>query len=367
MTVGEQDGARTGELPTRADDLSPPWLTRALRESGALSGGEVTDVVVEPCGTGQLGDCYRLTLTYAPSDGGPDHLVAKLAAQDPVSRQFGHLAGLYGNEVAFYRDLAHHLDVRCPEPYVADIDESTGTFVLLLEDLTPADECDQLTGCSLEAAAQAIDQAAALHGSSWDHPEVLDRAGSAEAYGLVAEMMGDLVTAFGDRYESALTERELGVLTGIVGHLGPWAEAMQAEARCLSHNDFRLDNMLFDGRAGEVPLTVVDWQSYCRAPGINDVAYFIGAGLPTATRRAHEQGLVRRYARAMAAYGVERPFEQWWADYRLHAVHGLVTAVHASVSVERTPRGDEMFLAMTRRHVEQMLDHDTLALLGAGG
>jgi hypothetical protein len=39
-------------------------------------------------------------------------------------------------------------------------------------------------------------------------------------------------------------------------------------------------------------------------------------------------------------------------------------AVAASMLVERTARGDEMFLTMARRHARHALDLDAAALLG---
>ncbi len=43
-------------------------------------------------------------------------------------------------------------------------------------------------------------------------------------------------------------------------------------------------------------------------------------------------------------------------DYRRYAYAGYVMAVGASMLVERTARGDEMFLTMARRHAAQIED-----------
>jgi hypothetical protein len=52
-------------------------------------------------------------------------------------------------------------------------------------------------------------------------------------------------------------------------------------------------------------------------------------------------------------------------DYRRHAYGGYIMAVGASMLVQRTPRGDEMFLTMARRHAAQILDLGSEALLAA--
>ena len=92
-------------------------------------------------------------------------------------------------------------------------------------------------------------------------------------------------------------------------------------------------------------------------PALHDVAYFIGAGLTAEDRRAHEETLVREYHRSLEAAGVTGyPWEQCWTDYRRGTFAGLMMAVAASMLVERTARGDEMFLTMAARHSRHVLD-----------
>ena len=55
--------------------------------------------------------------------------------------------------------------------------------------------------------------------------------------------------------------------------------------------------------------------------------------------------------------------QQLWLDYRRYAFGGFLMAIGASVMVVQTPRGDEMFLTMIRRHAAQIDDLDAAALL----
>ena len=97
---------------------------------------------------------------------------------------------------------------------------------------------------------------------------------------------------------------------------------------------------------------------------MSDVAYFIGAGLLPEERRVCEADLVRSYHRALVDAGVQDyPFERGWDDYRRGTWAGLIMAVGASMLVERTERGDEMFMAMAHRHARHALDLDAPALL----
>ena len=49
-------------------------------------------------------------------------------------------------------------------------------------------------------------------------------------------------------------------------------------------------------------------------------------------------------------------FEHCWDDYRRGAFAGFAVTVIASVIVQETARGNEMFTAMARRHARHALD-----------
>src|SRR5205085_1977177 len=55
--------------------------------------------------------------------------------------------------------------------------------------------------------------------------------------------------------------------------------------------------------------------------------------------------------------------EHCWREYRRQAFGGVLMAIVASMLVQRTERGDEMFMAMLARHSQQALDLDSEALL----
>lgn len=358
-----------GSISSTPDRITAGWLTDVLRQGGALGSAAVTDVVAEPCGTGQLGDCFRFHLRYdRDGDGAPPTLVGKFPSTDPVSRGYGGQVGLYRKEVNFYTHVAARLPIRTPHPYHAEIDDDGVDFVLLFEDLAPATACDQLTGCTPDQAALAVEQAAAMHAASWHDPELTAQSwlrGEPGRWMLIADVMPQLHDAFVERYGDVLEPRYLEVAARLREGIAGWLATL-AEPTCLWHLDYRLDNMLFDAKGGEIPLAVVDWQSVTLGPGVADASYFIGAGLLPDARRRHEDELMRHYHEALRAGGItDYDFDRCWRDYQVQAVLGFFTAVNASVNVKRTDRGDEMFLTMARRHGEQILDNATLELIGA--
>ena len=149
----------------------------------------------------------------------------------------------------------------------------------------------------------------------------------------------------------------------------PVLDAWSADRRPplgLVHGDYRLDNLLF----GDGTCRVVDWQTVELGPGDAGRSYFIGGGLAVEDRRAHEEDLVHLYYDELRELGVEGlSWDQCWEGYRRQAFHGILMAIAASMVVERTERGDDMFMAWLERNAQQVLDLDALALLpepGAG-
>ncbi|PRC45837.1 phosphotransferase, partial [Mycobacterium sp. ITM-2017-0098] len=130
------------------------------------------------------------------------------------------------------------------------------------------------------------------------------------------------------------------------------------------HGDFRLDNLLFK----DDDCVVVDWQVVQWGPALLDAAYFLGGSLNVKDRRAHEQELVRFYYDRLLAEGVSNfSWEQCWEEYRRQVFWGLAMAIVSAVVVERTDRGDEMFLNLFQRVCQQILDLGSLELLPEPG
>ena len=114
---------------------------------------------------------------------------------------------------------------------------------------------------------------------------------------------------------------------------------------------------MIDASASGCEVTVVDWQSITLGPPMNDVAYFIGAGLLPGDRRPVEEEIVRAYHGRLLETGIsDFDWPACWEAYRRGVFAGFGVTVIASMLVQRTERGDEMFVAMARRHARHALD-----------
>jgi hypothetical protein len=346
----------------RADEIDPNWLTAVLRNAGALPTGQVADFTRAPVGNGLVADSYRFALTYddAPPDA-PVSLIGKFPSHDPVSRKSGTDHLLYVREIAFYREMAATVAIHTPRAFATLIDPVTDDFVLLLADLAPARQGDQLAGCSLDDAAVAMAQAAALHAPRWgdDRLERLDwlAVRPAALGAMVDDMLPTIIGLFRERFAGMLAPEH----QALVDRLPATLVAMRGNRTApvtVVHADFRLDNMMFDVNGGAAPMATLDWQTVTAGAGLTDVAYFLSAGITPAERRQHEGELVRRYHAELLRRGVrDYGWEQCWHDYRRFTIHGIMMGVFSALSVERTPRADALFLRMTEGACQQAADH----------
>ena len=354
------------ELVSSPDHVTPGWLTTVLHAAGALpTEGRVVGSDATPVGTGQVGDSVRFRLQYEGA-AGPPTVVGKFPAADETSRQAAAATRTYEVETRFYQQLRDRVSITTPVPYVALLDLEANEFVLLMNDLAPAEQGDQLTGCDVAAAELAMDEVARLHAPVWDDATLADlpwlNRGSDESTAFYLQLMSTLYPGFLARYGDRVRPEVVEVGNRLVERL-PEYLTQRPGPRTAAHGDYRVDNMLFspDGTT----LTTVDWQTVALNPGVSDVAYFLGTSLDPELRATHERELVERYHERLLEGGVrEYPFEDCWDGYRRYAFAGFLMAVLASMLVGQTDRGDEMFMAMANRSGRMAAELDSLDLLG---
>lgn len=344
----------TTDLITSVDDITSSWLAGVLD----LTEVEIVDVVA--IGTGQMSQNHRITYTTA---GTPGSVVIKLASDDESSRATGVGMKAYHREIELYRHLAPRLGEGVPTCHLAVYDETTGYFTLLLEDKVDATQGDQIAGCSPEQAELALRTLARLqapllndlHVGNSDYlnlPNPIDQS-----------LMAMLLPGFLERYADRVTPEHAEVCRTFVAASDAWL-ADRRPPLGLVHGDFRLDNLLLTSTA----CTVVDWQTVSWGPAMLDASYFLGGSLTVDDRRRHEERLLRAYHDELVASGVQNfTWETCWEEYRRQTFLSLLMVIVAAMVVERTDRGDEMFLTVLDRACAQVLDLDSLSLLPPPG
>lgn len=347
------------EMISRPADMTPEWMTQALRASGMLAEGKVAALAFEFIGTGKIGDNARFTLQYeGAAQGAPETVVGKFPAEDETARSMAGAQGAYYNEVMFYRQLAGRTAMRTPTIYASLINEQRDEFILLMQDLAPAEPGSQLVGATLEQTRMVLGEAANLAAAFYADDSVasLDfvmspsRDGSGalaqqylqQCWPLFLERFGDSLTeeaqAFGFRYVNAHNHFA-------TRHPGP---------RTLVHGDLRIENILFTDQQ----CWTVDWQTPQESSPLTDISYFLGSSLEVDQRRAWERDIISEYRERLAGLGVVLGRDACWAQYREQAMHGLLLTILGASFSSPGERSDLMFRTVIQRQLQHCLDLD---------
>jgi hypothetical protein len=352
-----------GELPVlrRPEELTSSWLAEAL------GSGPIADFAVESIGTGQMSESRRVRVEYAPgADPGPATVVLKTASADENSRSAGVGLGIYDREVHFYRELAPRIGGPLAQCHAAVID-ADGWFTLLLEDVAPAVQGDQIAGCTVEQARLAIAELARLHAPLFADPQLGATPWLNQEMVLNQALMTQLFPSFLERHGERVAPEHQEVCRRFIASLDGWVSDRRPPLG-LVHGDYRLDNMLFGDEDAPRHFVAVDWQTVGWGQVMTDVSYFLGGSLAVEDRRAHEQALVREYYGALRAHGVRGfDWDSCWEGYRRQSFLGVLMTVGPAMLVERTDRGDQMFLVTLARYAQQILDLGALELLPEPG
>ena len=363
--TGDRSGTTVAGVGVQVYDvasLNDAWWSEVF--ATPVTAGEPSRI-----GDGLVGMNLRYSLT---GRGVPASVVVKLASEDPTSRATGMALRNYEREVKFYNEIASTVEVRAPKCHFAEWHAEAGDFVIVLEDMAPAEQGNQITGCDIGRARTAVAELARLHGPRWNDPTLWDvdwlqrrteSDGAAQLKGIYQMVKPGFLATFAESLERTAGDAGPALIDRLEQSLDGYVAAKD-EPFTVTHGDYRLDNMLFASAAGGVACAVVDWQTPGHGNGIADLAYFIGAGLLPEDRRHHEWDLVDLYVAGVESYGHRLDREWVRTHYRREALSGVVMAVVASQIVQRTDRGDLMFEAMATRHALQALDHGSIDLCG---
>ena len=346
-------------IPRGPDDVTPAWL-------GSVLGAYVADVDVTAIGTGQTGATYRVRAAYAADSDLPATFAVKLSAQDDAVRE--RVALGYRSEVEYYARVADRMSIPVPPCFYSEISDDGADFVLILADMAPAVQGDQIAGCSRQEATLAVEALAGLHGPSWCDPAWMDLPAvvmpkpgdddAAKGLGDISRMAADIVI---DRLGAQIAADDQETLVAAMSLVTPWLKA-EPKRYALMHGDYRLDNMLFD--PDRTRITIVDWQTVgIGLPG-RDLAYFTGTSLEPSVRSKMERELVERYHRTLLGFDVTGyDLDTCWRDYRLGLVQVPLLVALGTAFASTTERGDDMMMAMLSRGCRAIRELDTLELI----
>ena len=352
-------------IPDDGLHIDSGWFEALLRANGHHA--SIRSLSAEPIGAGLMGSNVRYRFDYSESGSDvPDSLIGKFPSTSNETVASEGVIPAYLREVRFYQDLAGTTGDILPASWFADVDERTGRFAIILEDLGPLRSLALVDGCSLQDAEAAMLMAAKLHASHWQDKLLeglswLTGGHSQPVEVLPLDMMRACWSEFKRRFGGLITPEQQQVGQQFLEVFPQWQAGCGGPV-CLAHRDFRLENVLFGAPGAPRDAAVVDWQLVAVAPPAIDVAFFIGSSLDEDLRRKGEASLLESYHKALVELGVEDyslgAFQQHYAWYSFWGINVAV----GSAMFAPTEEGNAMLLAMFRRQANLILESGYLEI-----
>lgn len=248
-----------------AEWLQLETLNEVLRAGHRWSSGPVVVTGTRLVGAeyGFSGRVYRIRLA---SDGdGTSSLIAKFEGAESIARA-----------VAFHEANDERLTDSVPMFFGATVDTASDQGVVLLEDIRPAVQGDDLVGCTKVQAMTIVRLVARLHAETWV-PRHVRPADSVESWAQrewESDRWNDRLTRASSRFPDHFDSEMLARLSGLVIEAADAYDTLMPGPRAWVHRDPHPDNALWrpDGR-----LVLLDWSNAMIAPPAVDVAVLLWA------------------------------------------------------------------------------------------
>lgn len=242
------------------------------------------------------------------------------------------------------------------------MDADCGHFLLLLEDLTAGRPGDSLTGCSKAEGELLLGQLATFHAQWWANPllsewkwlEVPDD-GFARWYG---EWIRSAWPLFRQKYAVLVTGWVADTAERAIQRIPNIFRKLAGSPATLVHGDLWLDNVCFD--LPDASLALFDWQLIGKAPGANDIAWFLVRSLPVSVRRANEDHLVRTYHDALVSEGIrDCSLSNLRLDMKLGFLTAFLDVIGSGINADSSSeRRRQLMRAWIERSIAMLEDHD---------
>lgn len=265
-----RSGRSIGNTREMSDSLDAEWLgVEAVNEVLGLglrwTHGPVTSIDAHVVGAdfGFSGRVYRLHLGL-DSDG-PASIVAKFENAEAIARA-----------VAFRNANELLLVGQVPTSLGARIDHASDRGLILLEDVSPATQGNDVTGCSEAQAGTIIRLVAMLHAHTWmtSHDRPNDSIAAWSERDWETDRWTDRLTRAAARFPGGFDTELSARLSAFPAEAADAYDTLQRGPRAWVHRDPHPDNALWraDGR-----LVMLDWSNAMIAPPAIDVAVLLSS------------------------------------------------------------------------------------------
>ena len=304
----------------------------------------------------------RLRLTYDGAAGAPELVFCKLPPTEPERRRTINATGMGRREAAFYDTLAGSLRLRTPAVHGVSLDEATGEFALLLEDLVTSGctVSDGTVGVAPDAAAVALEELADLHVRYADPARRDADAPWVQPAGPGSDYAIDMLRYGLEHHRDRLSDGFCAVAERYIADRFSLQELWHAGPQTIVHGDPHLGNVFDDhGRTG-----FLDWGLVMVSTPMRDVSYFLTMAMDVDDRRAHEVDLLRHYLDARGDDVLS--FDDVWLAHRQQSAYCVPASCQVVLFPEdATPARKVFAQAFLDRATAAVEDLDPLSAISS--
>jgi thiamine kinase-like enzyme len=262
-------------------------LTTALQSTGELEEGRrVASVEVMPISEENKGLMSTLGFLAMEFDGETSctkTMVVKMAvpASDFELRVLTKLTKMISTEIGYLQLNQQSTPiVRAPHLYYAHLEEATQSFVLLMEDLRPAQVRSQVTGCDVSDAERILRLLAKMHAAFWESKTIATKGFPVTAADHKSKRFVDMVVhdawpkflKWAKEVELANLEPCTAVGEEVVKSKRRWQQHMAVPPLTLVHGDSHCENFML---CDDDSVVAIDFQLCAIGQGAFDVANFL--------------------------------------------------------------------------------------------
>ena len=266
--------------PKHPDDITPQWLTYALRQAGVLTNSTVKSIKKDTMAEGKawLSTIVRVEAEYdSVEENVPTSFVLKLLSESRLSREARYELSAYEREINFYNKLAGKIPIRLPKLIYSE--NGYHSNLMLMEDLSYLTPGDQVIGMNQQQVLTTLESLAKVHGTYWNNP-ILDNL--------------------------------------------EWIP---------NTNNIEVD---YGESGSDEAVIILDWQFVIRSIGATDVARLIGGSELLSERSGRQFEALRFWYDKLLVEGVTNySWEEAQRDFRLGALSCLTFPVHFHKGIVR--------------------------------
>ena len=350
--------------PLHPEEITPGWITYALREGGLIEDSTVKDIEKETIGGGKgfLSSVVKVDLKYENKESGaPGSVVVKIEPENELYRNFTEKIHAFEREILFYKNIAKHINLRLPEVFYT-VDKPPA-YCLVMEDLSAYTPGNQVIGMHHNRVIDTVKIIARIQAEYWNNQKLDDLDWMPFTNSIIVN--DELWESFIDNYSQFLSDSQIAIGKKIVKS-AEWLRREKAgRPRTIVHCDLREDNLMFGGKELNNEILIIDWQATIRNIGAFDVARLVGGSELILERQGHEFEVLQHWYKELLDNGVKGySWDDAVYDFKLGALFCLCLPIffHKN-SLNLKGRVKNLREAMIRGHFSSVEEIDAVSIL----